>query len=51
MKIAGIELREMGHEADRRVTSGIGQAKERFGQLGVREVGWSVVRLCQDFFA
>src|SRR5881396_655541 len=44
MEIAGFELREMGHEADRRVTPGTRQASERFGQLGVREVGWSVGR-------
>ena len=41
MQFAGLELREMGHEADRRVTPGARQAEELFGQLGVREVGWS----------
>jgi len=41
MEIAGLELREMGHEADRRVTPGARQASQSFGQLVVRELGWS----------
>ena len=44
MEISGLELREMGHKADRRFTPGMRQASESFGQLDVREMGWCVVR-------
>jgi hypothetical protein len=44
MEMASLELREMGHETDRRLTPGARQAQQLFGQLAVREVGWSGIR-------